>query len=117
MNAKLIALATTSSLLIGYTVNALETPYKTSGNQIVVTGLNPRQTYSVQTTDNQGREGYTSVTSNECGYVVINNGSIYQRLTINSQTIRPEALSSRGYPNCNPQWNPNDNNRQQLENK
>lgn len=116
MNRKLIALVTLSTTLIGSTVTALETPYKTSTNQIVVTGMNPRQSYLIQTTDLQGKEETTNVRSNECGYVLINNGSIYQRITINSQTIRPDALSTRVYPGCNPQYNPNGNNRQQSNN-
>lgn len=116
MNPKLIALVTLSTILISSTVTALETPYKTSANQIVVTGLNPRQSYLVQTTDLQGKEGTTNLRSNECGYVIIDNGSIYQRITLNNQTIRPDALSTRAYPNCNPQYNPNGNNRQTPNN-
>lgn len=116
MNAKLIALVALSTTLIGSNVTALETPYKTSANQIVVTGLNPRQSYLVQTTDLEGKEGTTNVRTNECGYVVLNNASIYQRITINNQTIRPNALSTRGYPNCNPQYNTNGNNRQRSNN-
>lgn len=112
MNSKLIAMATSSIMLMVSAATALETrPYKTAANQIVVPGLQPRQTYLVQTTDNQGRENTGYVRSNDCGYAFIGNGQNYQRITINNQTIRPLALSTQGYPNCNPQSKPNIQNR------
>lgn len=116
MNPRLFALVTLSTTLISSTFNptvtALETPYKTSSNEIVVTGLNPRQSYLVQTTNIQGKEDTINVSSNECGYAIISNGLVYQRITINNQTIRPDTLSTRTYPSCNPRYNPTGNNRQ-----
>ncbi|MFB2923654.1 MULTISPECIES: hypothetical protein [Aerosakkonema] len=118
MNAKLIAIATSSTLMIANTSTALaEQPYKTSGNQVVVTQLQPRQTYLVQTTDTSGKEGSMYVTTNECGYVMINNGGNYQRLTINNETIRPFALATQPYPSCNPRLNPRNSNTQQSSDR
>lgn len=110
MYSKLIAIATSSTLLIPVAAIASDTnPYRTGTNELVVPGLQPRQTYLIQGTDKDGKESSIYVRTNECGYAQINNIQNYERLTINNRTIRPVALSSQSSPNCNPQWNPNQN--------
>ncbi len=111
MYSKLIAIATSSTLsLIAATAIASDTnPYRTGTNELVVPGLQPRQTYLIQGTDKDGKESSVYIRTNECGYALINNIQNYDRLTINSRTIRPVALSTQSFPSCNPRWNPNQN--------
>ncbi|MCL1471083.1 hypothetical protein [Argonema antarcticum] len=118
MNLRLIAIATSSTLLLGYAAAAFANePYKTSSNQVIVPGLQPRQTYSVQTTYNNGREDSMFVSSNACGEAVIYNSTNYQRVTINNQTIRPFTLSTKGQPYCNPQQIPTSTTGQPSNNR
>lgn len=117
MNLRLIAIAASSTLMLGYAAAAFaDEPYRTSSDQVIVTGLQPRQTYSVQTTETNGREGSMFVSSNACGEAVIYNAANYQRVTINNQTIRPFTLSTKGQPYCNPRPNPTGTNTEQPSN-
>lgn len=98
-------LVMSSALLIVSATAAIAAAYKTSSNQVVVTGLQPRRQYSVQTISSLGRNGTRTITTNACGQALISNGTSYQRLTINNETIIPSSLPTQTHRRCNPPRN------------
>lgn len=97
--------AVSSTLLISSATATLAAPYKTLSNQVVVTGLQPKTKYPVQSTNFSDRNSTRSVTTNACGEALISNGTGYRRLVINQQTITPSSLPTQTHQRCNPKRN------------
>jgi hypothetical protein len=99
-----IALTAISSAILMTTIAsaALAESYKTSRNQVVVTGLRRQSTYSIQTTNSRGRTGNRNITTNSCGEALISNGTAYRQITIEDQAIVPANLPTKTHPRCNP---------------
>ena len=99
-----IALTAISSAILMTTIAAaaLAESYKTSSNQVVVTGLRRRSTYSIQTTNFKGMTGNRNITTNSCGEALISNGTAYRQITIEDQAIVPANLPTKTHPRCNP---------------
>jgi len=114
MNSKLLVIAASSALLISSATDVLAAPYKTSSNQIVITGLTPKAKYPLQTTNYRNRRTARIITTNSCGEALISNGTGYQRLIINNQTIIPSVLPLQTHQRCNPRRNRSTSNREQV---
>ena len=94
-----------SLLLIDFATTAIAVTYKTQSNQVVVTGLQPKKKYTVETTNFNNRNSNRTVMTNGCGEAVISNGTGYRRLVINQQTITPSSLPTQTHQRCNPKRN------------
>jgi hypothetical protein len=95
-----IALATAFTLAYGAIASA--EAYKTSTNQVVVTGLKAKQKYDVQATNAKGKVSKkTSATTNTCGEILINGAATYKSLVVGTETIDPATLSTKVHPRCN----------------
>lgn len=105
MNSKLMTIAISTTLLITSGTTALATPYKTTSNQVVVTGLAPRTQYTVQTTNLRDRNSTRKISTNGCGQALISNGTSYKRLIINNQTITTASLPTQTHQRCTPRRN------------
>jgi hypothetical protein len=95
-----IALATAFTLAYGAIASA--EAYKTSTNQVVVTGLKAKQKYDVQATNAKGKVSKkTSATTNTCGEILVNGAANYKSLIVGTETIDPATLSTKAHARCN----------------
>ena len=101
----LASTAVATNLVISSATAALGATYKTLSNQVVVTGLQPRTQYRVQTTNFSDRNTNRTITTNGCGEALISNGTGYRRLIINQQIITPSTLSTQTHQRCNARRN------------
>ncbi len=99
-----VALATAFTLAYGAIASA--EAYKTSTNQVVVTGLNAKQKYDVQATNAKGKVSKkTSAMTNTCGQILINGAAKYKSLVVGTETIDPATLSTKVHTRCNSRKN------------
>jgi hypothetical protein len=95
-----IAIATAFTLAYGAIASA--EAYKTSTNQVVVTGLKAKQKYDVQATNAKGKVSKkTSATTNNCGEILIKGAATYKSLVVGTETIDPATLSTKVHARCN----------------
>jgi hypothetical protein len=99
-----VALATAFTLAYGAIATA--EAYKTSTNQVVVTGLKAKQQYDVQATNAKGKVSKKkSATTNNCGEILINGAAKYKSLVVGTETIDPATLSTKVHARCNARKN------------
>jgi len=94
-----VALATV--LTLAYSTIATAEVYKTSKNQVVVTGLTAKQKYDIQTVNAKNKTGKRQVAANTCGEALINDATKYKSLVVNTETIDPATLPTKTHTRCN----------------
>src|SRR6478672_1121742 len=114
MPSKLLLMAVSTTVLISSATAVMAAPYKTRSNQVVITGLTPQTKYSLQTTNYSNRNSTRIITTNSCGEALIINGTGYQRLIFNNQTIAPSTLPTQTHARCNPPRNRSTTSRQPV---
>jgi hypothetical protein len=77
--------------------------YKTDKNAVVVTGLTPKSTHTVQTTTAKGKNNTRKPkAANGCGELLITGGAKYPTLLVDAETITTAGLSTKVHPTCKP---------------
>jgi hypothetical protein len=77
--------------------------YKTDKNAVVVTGLTPKSTHTVQTTTIKGKNNTRKPkVANGCGELLITGGAKYPTLLVDTETITTAGLSTKAHPTCKP---------------
>jgi hypothetical protein len=96
-----ISLVLVSGFALIETVKA-ET-YKTDKNAVVVTGLTPKSTHTVQTTTAKGKHNTRKPkAANACGELLITGGAKYPTLLVDTETVTTGSLSTKVHPACKP---------------
>ncbi len=96
-----ISAVTLAALLtLTYSSIAAAEVYKTSTNQVVVTGLNSKQKYEIKTVNAKSKAGTRHVTANTCGEAVISDATKYKSLSVDTQTIDPATLTTKAHARC-----------------
>jgi hypothetical protein len=76
--------------------------YKTSKNQVVVTGLTAKQKYPVQVVNAKNKTNkLKDKAANTCGEVTIDNAGTYKSLIVGTETIDPATLTTKTHARCN----------------
>jgi hypothetical protein len=92
-------IATIITLMQGSIVNA--EVYKTTKNQVVVTGLTAKQQYDIQTINAKGKlRKRKPVTANTCGEVLIDNGAKMKSVIVGTEKIDPATLPTKNRTRC-----------------
>ncbi len=77
--------------------------YKTDKNAVVITGLTPKSSHTVQTTTVKGKNNTRKPKlANGCGELVIAGGAKYPTLLVDTQTITTTGLPTQVHPTCKP---------------
>lgn len=77
--------------------------YKTSKDQVVVTGLTAKQKYPVQGTNAKNKPvKRKDVAANGCGEALVSGAGKYKTLVVGTETIDPATLSTKEHANCKP---------------
>jgi hypothetical protein len=93
-------LAIATLLTVAHSSIAAAEVYKTSTNQVVVTGLTPKQKYEVKTVSAKDKAGTRKVTTNTCGEAVVSSATKYKSLVVGTETIDPTTLPTKAHPRC-----------------
>lgn len=95
-----VAIATLLVLSHGTTASA--EVYKTSKNQVVVTGLTAKQKYPIQGVNGKNKPvKRQDVTANTCGEALVDGAGKYKSVVIGTEKIDPATLSVKEHPKCN----------------
>lgn len=93
------ALATILTITYGSIVSA--EVYKTSKDQVVVTGLTAKQKYPIKGVNAKNKPvNRKDVAANTCGEALIDGGAKYKSLVVGTETIDPATLTTKVHPNC-----------------
>jgi hypothetical protein len=77
--------------------------YKTSKDQVVVTGLTAKQKYPIKGTNAKNKPvTRKDVAANGCGEALINGAGKYKSLIVGTETIDPATLTVKVHANCKP---------------
>ncbi len=93
-------LAIATLLTVTYGSIAAAEVYKTSTNQVVVTGLTAKQKYEIKTVSAKDKAGTRKATANTCGEAVISNATKYKSLVVGTETIDPTTLPTKVRARC-----------------
>ncbi|AFY94059.1 hypothetical protein [Chamaesiphon minutus] len=75
--------------------------YKTSKNQVVVTGLTAKQKYPIQGTNAKNKPvKRQDVAANTCGEALVDGAGKYKTLVVGTQKIDPTTLPVREHAKC-----------------
>jgi hypothetical protein len=75
--------------------------YKTSKNQVVVTGLTAKQKYPIQAVNAKSKTvKRQDVAANTCGEALIDGAAKYKSLVVGTETIDPATLPTKTHANC-----------------
>ena len=103
MSIKLsISTVTIAALLtLSYTSIATAEVYKTSKDQVVVTGLTAKQKYPIKGTNAKNKPvKRQDVAANTCGEALVDGAGKYKTLTVGTETIDPATLTVREHAKC-----------------
>jgi hypothetical protein len=103
VKSPLIAIATFLTIISGSMVSA--DTYRTSKNQVVVTGLKAKQKYDLDVINIKGKNRKRQLTTNTCGQLLIDNAVKYKSLSVAGQTIDPATLNTKTHQRCKPKKN------------
>ena len=97
-----IATLTLATILtIAYGSIASAEVYKTSKDQVVVTGLTAKQKYPIKGVNAKNKPvSRQDVAANTCGEAIVNGGAKYKSLVVGTETIDPATLTTKVRPNC-----------------
>jgi hypothetical protein len=77
--------------------------YKTSKDQVVVTGLTAKQKYPIKGTNAKNKPvKRQDVAANGCGEALVNGAGKYKTLVVGTETIDPATLTIKAHANCKP---------------
>ncbi len=86
----------------GALANAAEA-YKTSKDEVVVTGLTPTKRYQIRYINAQGKSGSRQDKSvNSCGEIVVEKAANYKILIVGPENIDPSSLETKSHERCKP---------------
>ena len=75
--------------------------YKTSKDQVVVTGLTAKQKYPIKGTNAKNKPvTRKDIAANTCGEALVDGAGKYKSLVVGTQTIDPATLSTREHAKC-----------------
>lgn len=75
--------------------------YKTSKDQVVVTGLTAKQKYPIKGTNAKNKPvTRKDVAANTCGEALVDGAGKYKTLVVGTEKIDPATLSVREHPKC-----------------
>ena len=75
--------------------------YKTSKDQVVVTGLTAKQKYPIKGTNAKNKPvTRKDVAANTCGEALVDGAAKYKSLVVGTETIDPATLSIREHARC-----------------
>jgi hypothetical protein len=77
--------------------------YKTSKDQVVVTGLTAKQKYPIKGTNAKNKPvKRQDVAANTCGEALVDGAGKYKTLIVGTETIDPTTLPVKVHANCKP---------------
>jgi hypothetical protein len=77
--------------------------YKTSKDQVVVTGLTAKQKYPITGMNAKNKAvKRQDITANGCGEALVSGAGKYKSLVIGTETIDPATLTTKVHANCKP---------------
>ena len=75
--------------------------YKTSKDQVVVTGLTAKQKYPIKGTNAKNKPvTRKDIAANTCGEALVDGAAKYKSLVVGTETIDPGTLSIREHARC-----------------
>jgi hypothetical protein len=75
--------------------------YKTDKQAVIVTGLEPKSSHTVQTTNAKGKTNTRKPkAANSCGELLITSGAKYPTLLVDTQTISTSSLTTKVHATC-----------------
>jgi hypothetical protein len=97
-----ISTVTIAALLtLSYTAIATAEVYKTSKDQVVVTGLTAKQKYPIKGTNAKNKPvTRKDVAANTCGEALVDGAGKYKSLVVGTETIDPATLTVREHAKC-----------------
>ncbi len=88
-------------LTLSYTSIATAEVYKTSKDQVVVTGLTAKQKYPIKGTNAKNKPvKRQDVAANTCGEALVDGAGKYKALIVGTETIDPATLTVREHAKC-----------------
>jgi hypothetical protein len=88
-------------LTLSYTSIANAEVYKTSKDQVVVTGLTAKQKYPIKGTNAKNKPvKRQDVAANTCGEALVDGAGKYKTLVVGTETIDPATLTVREHAKC-----------------
>ena len=98
----IVAVSLATVLTLAYSSIATAESYKTSTNQVVVTGLKAKQKYDIQGINAKGKTSRKmSTTANTCGEILIKDAAKLKSLVVGTETIDPATLTTKVHARCN----------------
>ena len=95
-------LAIAAFLVLSHSAIASAEVYKTSKDQVVVTGLTAKQKYPIKAVNAKNKPAKRQdVTANTCGEALVDGAGKYKSLVVGTETIDPATLSTKDHPRCN----------------
>jgi hypothetical protein len=89
-------------LVLSHSSIATAETYKTSKDQVVVTGLTAKQKYPIKAVNAKNKPAKRQdVTANTCGEALVDGAGKYKSLVVGTETIDPATLSTKEHPRCN----------------
>jgi hypothetical protein len=89
-------------LVLSHSAIASAEVYKTSKDQVVVTGLTAKQKYPIKAVNAKNKPAKRQdVTANTCGEALVDGAGKYKSLVVGTETIDPATLSTKEHPRCN----------------
>jgi hypothetical protein len=95
------AIAVATMLTVAYGSIASAEVYKTSKDQVVVTGLTAKQKYPIKGVNAKNKPvKRQDVAANTCGEALVDGGAKYKSLVVGTETIDPATLTTKEHPSC-----------------
>jgi hypothetical protein len=89
-------------LVLSHSAIASAEVYKTSKDQVVVTGLTAKQKYPIKAVNAKNKPAKRQdITANTCGEALVDGAGKYKSLIVGTETIDPATLSTKEHPRCN----------------
>jgi hypothetical protein len=89
-------------LVLSHSAIASAEVYKTSKDQVVVTGLTAKQKYPIQGVNAKNKPvSRQAVEANTCGEALVDGGGKYKSLVVGTEKIDPATLTAKEHPKCN----------------
>lgn len=94
--------AITAFLVLSHSAIASAEVYKTSKDQVVITGLTARQKYPIKAVNAKNKPvSRKDAEANTCGEALINGAAKYKSLVVGTEKIDPATLTTKAHPRCN----------------
>ncbi len=97
ISAIFVGLASSSMMIYAATAEI----YKTDKQAVIVTGLTPKSTHTVQTTTAKGKNNTRKPkAANSCGELLISSGAKYPTLLVDTDTVTTSSLPVKVHAAC-----------------